>query len=584
MLFATLISVLMVHDIEIADTELVRKCLISMIYSTVASTAVKLLSESNHWLTIRHSGVAITSIIIILCYVWEVFGEVNEATHTLFSLAVVLSLIFAPYIKRQSDAPSVWYFNYQTGVAVFFAGFAALILGIGLSLSLASIGYLFEIDIPSAAYGDVWVFGFGLLFPVYIFAHISRTFDFEDDSCTFPSGIKFITNYILVPMMFAYMAILYIYFLKIIVQWELPRGNLGWMITTFGSIGIVTKLLAYPIRNTGTRLLVKFDKYYYHALIAPILLLAVAIGVRIKDYGITEQRYAVVLLGVWFSSVALMTIIKKDRFHIKFVPIIFASLAFLAATGPWGVVEVSTISQVGRFEALLSKHNLLENGQAVKTKMEIPFAERKSLSSIADYLSNSEGRFGRIKPWFETLMQQADIKQLSTNPRARSKEIVELLGVDYVNRWQNAKDDNEFDYNNLFDLSAVLADVSEFDYIGRANLYSYKKDTSRSTFDVPRENRVDHLIVEHNGDLVIVEIRGGEKVEFDLAALIRNLRQHGIMQISIYNMDLLTLTRSSKNGQFKVRLILEQIRGKVLESGKIKINKIEYLVMLKFND
>ena len=583
-LIATTLGLFLVHDIEFGNSAFVPNWLISLAYSAVALTSLKLLAESNRWSTARQLGAAIIIVVTIPCYVWEKLGEVNQLTHLLFSVAVLSSLVFAPYINRRSDAPSVWYFNYQTGVAVFFAGFAALILGVGLALSLASIGYLFEIDIPTAVYGDVWVLCLGLLLPVYIIAHLSRAFDFEDDSCSFPIGVKFITNYILAPMMFAYMAILYTYFLKIIVQWELPRGNLGWMITTFGTIGIVTKLLAYPIRISGTRLLVAFDKYYYHALIVPILLLAVAIGVRIRDYGITEQRYAVVLLALWFSSVALMTIIRKDRFHIKFVPIIIAALTFLASFGPWGAVAVSTSSQVNRFESLLMKHLLLKNGQALKTNTAIPFAERKSLSSIADYLTQSEGRQARIVPWFADLMQQAGIKKLGTSPRDGGRELIELLGIGYVNRWKNEKHDGDFNYQNAFNLGSMLADVSGFDYIGRANLYNYNKDSTRNRFEVSRKGTVDSLIVELSGGLVNVQLSGDDWAEFDLAAMIRNLRQQGIVQHSVSDPRLLTLTRSSTNGRFKARLILEQIHGKVTPGDEIKINSIRYVVMLKFND
>ena len=311
--------------------------------------------------------------------------------------------------NRASDSSSVWYFNYQTSVAIFFAGFATLILGAGLSLIMASTGYLFEIKIPQEAYGDVWVMSWGLLFPVYILANISTEFDFEDDSCDFPKGIRFIANYLLAPIMLAYMLILYAYFLKIIVQWELPRGNLGWMITSFGTIGIITRLLAFPIRTSGTRLLILFDKYYFQALIVPILLLAVAIGVRISQYGITEERYAVVLLGIWFSSVVVLTMMKKDDFHIKYIPMILATLALLASIGPWGAVNVSVLSQTSCFESLLEKHGLLMDDQAVKSKIEIPFAERKRLSSIADYMGESQYRLERIKPWFSSLMDQSGL-------------------------------------------------------------------------------------------------------------------------------------------------------------------------------
>lgn len=583
-LCATLIALLLVHEVELVDKEFIGKCLASMIYAVIALTSFKLLVESENWSAAKHAVAAIATMAVIIFFVWAVFDESTASTYIFFSLAVVLSLLFAPYIKRQSDPPSVWYFNYQTGVAVFFAGLSALALGIGMSLILASIGYLFEIKIPSKVYGDVWVLCWGVLFPIYVLANISKEFDFEDDSCDFPKGVSFITNYILAPLMVAYMAILYAYFLKIIVQWELPRGNLGWMITTFGTIGITTKLLAYPIRSDGTRLLVLFDKYYYYALIVPILLLAIAIGVRINDYGVTEQRYAVLLLGLWFSAVTLMAAFKKDRFHIKNVPIILAALALLASFGPWGAVEVSINSQVGRFESLLTKHQLLVTGQAAKANGDLPFVDRKTLSSIADYLGKSENRLKRIRPWFKSLMAEDGKKELTSNRWGVGKELVDLLGVNYVNRWQNEKEANDFNYSQHFDLSRVLANVSGFDYVGRSGLHRYGNVPAEHNFDLFHKGKHEKITVEYKGELFTVKTVAGEKAEFNLAELIRGLREQNITQIASADLGKLTLTQSSANGRLKVRLLLEQIQGKVTQGNEVNITNVRYVLMLKFYD
>ena len=583
-LVTTVIGLLMIHDIEIISSDFIGKCLLASIYSTIALTSLKLLSESNSWPIHKHAIGCLAVIFIIIGYVWELFGETGEETYAFFSLAVALSLLFAPYTRNKSEPSSVWYFNYQTGVAVFFAGFAALILGAGISLSLLSIGYLFEINIPDKAYGDTWLICGGILFPIYILSNISSKFDFEEESCQFPKGIKFIANYILAPIMLVYMLILYAYFFKIIVQWELPRGNLGWMITTFGSIGIVTKLLAYPIRGTGTRLLVLFDRYYYHALIVPIILLAIAIGVRISDYGITEPRYAVALLGIWFSLVIMMAIIKKDRFHIKYLPIILAVLALVGSVGPWGAVEVSTASQVGRFKSLLLKHNLLANDVAVKTQDAISFAERKTLSGVADYLVNNDQRLARIKPWFNTLLEQSGEKQVILDEGYDGQIVMQLLGLDYVSRWQDEDGSNYFAYSDHFNLSSTMADVSEFDYVGTEYLSQYNNETVENKFDVYRKGVPDEITIEFDGSLFIVKSENGDRIKFDLAQLIQNLQNQGIEEILTADLDKVTLTRISENSEFNARLLLELIEGSIDQENKIDIDELRYILMLKFND
>ncbi len=585
-LCATLMALLLVHDIEIIDNKLVSKFYAGMLFGTVAFTSLKLFVESKNWSVDKHVVGAITIMAVIIFYVWEVFTESVFSSYIFFTLALFLSLLFSPYIKSSSNPLSVWYFNYQTGAAIFFAGLAALILGIGMSLILASIGFLFEIKIPSEVYADAWILCWGVLFPTYVLSNISKKFDYEDDSCGFPKEASFITNYILIPLMFVYMAILYVYFFKIIVQWQLPRGNLGWMITTFGTIGITTKLLAYPIRSNGTRLLVLFDKYYYHALIMPILLLAISIGVRINDYGVTEQRYAVLLLGVWFSAITLVAVFKNNLFHIKYVPIILAVLAIFASFGPWGAVDVSINSQVGRFESLLTKHNLLVNGQVVKAKGKLPFNDRKSLSSIADYLSISENRLKHIRPWFKSLMADTEKKELNSHRREGGREVVSLLGVSYVSYGQTEKNASNFNYSKHLDLSRVLADVSGFDYVGRSSFRFYGENISKHKFDLHHKVKSVEIDFGRTGKAFIVKTETGEKVEFDLAGLIRGLRvreQH-ITQIALPDVDKLTLTQSSASGYLKVRLLLEKIEGKVEKDNVVYFTNVQYILMLKFND
>lgn len=43
------------------------------------------------------------------------------------------------------------------------------------------------------------------------------------------------------------------------------------------------------------------------------------------------------------------------------------------------------------------------------------------------------------------------------------------------------------------------------------------------------------------------------------------------------------MTQDSKNGDLKVRLLLEEISGKVNKNKVIDIANVEYVLMLKFN-
>jgi hypothetical protein len=586
MLGATIALMLLIHKITFFDIGLiVEKFIAIMVYGAIALTSLKLFIESKKSSTQHHVIGAIAIMAAVTLFVWTTFDDRVSMTYFLFSLAVGLSLLFAPFIKRPSGSASVWYFNYQTGVAVFFAGFAAVVLGTGVALSLVSIAYLFEIKIPTEIYADVWVVCLGLLFPIYVLANLSKVFDFQDESCQFPKGVSFITNYILVPLMFAYMAILYVYFLKIIVQWELPRGNLSWMICAFGCIGITTKLLVYPIRHSGTRLLVLFDKYFYYALIVPLILLSVAIGVRIHAYGVTEERYTVVLLGVWFLAIVLASFIKKDRFQIKHAPMILALMALLASFGPWGVVDVSIRSQVARFETLLMKHKLLVNGQAIKATGEVPFTDRKSLSSIADYLAVNEKRLKHIRPWFESLENSAHKNcKITPNSYAGGKPIVELLGLNYVNRWQRKSKSNINSFS--YSLSGGFKKTAGFDFVVSGSIYACSVDTpsNERIVNLYRNGKKESVHVRCENNSLNVSTKSGEQVKLGIGQIVPKLKGKNTSSIPLADQNEVMLTQTSESGDLKVGLYLDKVYGNMKEGDKVEINGISYILLLKFND
>lgn len=579
---ASIVAILAIHEIKINSQEFTTRLLVCLGYGGVALVSLKLFVESKSWSILLHAIAALVVMAVVFYYAWYIFDESSISASVYFASALSLSLLFAPYINRKSDQPSVWYFNYQSGVAVFFAGLAALVMGVGVAVILSSLNYLFDFKIPSRLYEDVWIVCWGVFFPVYILTNISRQFDYTTQSCGFPKGIRFITNYILLPLMLIYMAILYVYFARITVEWELPRGRLTWMIAVFGSVGIVTKLVAYPIRNSGTWLLAWFDKYYYYALIVPIILLAIAIGVRIGDYGVTEQRYTVVLMAVWFSCVVLLSTIRRERFHIKYVPMTLAVLLLVGSYGPWSAEEVSINSQVSRFQSLLSKHHLLENGQVVKAKTDISFEDRKALSSVADYLSANEKRFGRVRPWFNTLLADAGKKETEQCFKLGGSGLVQLMGFNYINRWQAEKHNERFDYSNyIFGYNNDVIDVSDFDYIGHGSIYQSSSRSYESTFHIQGKTIQDTVSVRQSGNQLIAKTNAGETVTFDIGELVRELRRQNIITIKPEDKKKLSMDANSTNGRLKARLLLERLSGAVSANQEVQITSIQYYLMLR---
>ncbi len=592
---ATILALLLIYDIHISHKRDTVKLFLTLLYCSFSLASLKLLVENHSWSLRTHFIVALVLVFVIVLFTWDIIAS-SKVTLVFFSLSVLLSLLVAPYINnsKKSSSASFWYFNYQTGVAVFFAGLAAIVLASGLSIILVSIGFLFEIKVASEFYPLIWVLSSGVLFTLYFLSNIATEFDFDDEACDFPKGIRFITNYLLVPLMWTYMAILYAYFFKIIFQWQLPHGNLGWVITAFGTVGIITKLLAYPIRNSGTKLLQLYDKYYYYALMVPIILLGLAIGIRINEYGITETRYAVVLLGLWFAIVAIVTVIKKEQFHIKYVPMTLALLAFFASFGPWGAFELSLNSQVQRFESVLIKHGLFIDGQAVKGSADISFEDRQSLSSMAMYLTGHKKRRKRIMPWFETLIKQSDANSEITAYRSYgAREIIELMGVKYTGSWYRKNSEKNFNYSRTANNSdCLMFDVRDYDFFGTGTVYLYSQNHKPKKYTIKHKNSNTNTLVtvtHKNGNL---QVTIGDEIplSFDLKKVVRSLMDKNSKVINASNVQYLTLTKNSVNTRTNtnIKLQIKSIsgsidEGKEKENKKVDVRTVSYVLMLKFN-
>jgi len=133
-----------------------------------------------------------------------------------------------------------------------------------------------------------------------------------------------------------------------------------------------------------------FAKRFFLALFPLIILLILAIGRRVMEYGVTENRYFLIILALWLFIVALYFLFSRRK-HIKFVPLSLFFAALLSGFGPWNAFEVSSLSQHKRLEHFLDKNKMMLNGKAVKSKKEISKDDKKEIASIVDYMIDVHG-------------------------------------------------------------------------------------------------------------------------------------------------------------------------------------------------
>ncbi len=460
-----------IHDLFDFDEEYTARVFFILSCSYLWFGGVRLMRESVDGSLVKHI------IIAAVGFAWITYSAFSGgvwAMNFMFVIpALLLFLMFAPYLKSGDDT-SVWLFNRTMWLGILISYIALLMFAGGITTALLAIHVLFDTDQNDEIIGDVWAFAGFFLGPVYALSWVPKRFDFTAEDCNDPPGLKFIVNWISAPMIFIYLAILYAYFGKIIITQDIPNGYLAYLITGFVGAGIVTYLVSWPLRESSSFQLRLFHKIFFPAMLIPVGFHFFAIAERVSAYGITEQRYMLGLSAFWFLLVAVSNL--RTRMPIKAMPATLCFLFVIGSIGPWGGIHLSAVSQEARLEALLVKNELLKDGKAVKKTKDISFEDRRSISSILEYLCYTDREY-ILEQWF-------DLKRTSGNGEEYTSCSVyditkDQLGFDYVSSYQSERQNKG--YYSLYGSPPPVMRVTGYDYYIE-NLYSYSHELKKPYF------------------------------------------------------------------------------------------------------
>ena len=274
-----------------------------------------------------------------------------------------------------------WQFNKNLFINIFLTAIFTGVLVGGVEMAILAIDQLFDFNFDGEYYRKTFILLaiFGSCF-IFLLFNEKGLQDLEKDG-SYPVILKFFTQYILIPLLFIYVVILYFYAGKILINWELPRGWVSYLVLAYSVVGILGLLLVHPLKDTSTKSWVQmFSKIFYYTLIPLIALLFTAIFTRILAYGYTEPRYFVLLLAAWLSSVVLYFAFSR-RTTIKFVPVSLFAFGLFSLIFPYlNTFSVAIRSQKKELKEVLVQNNLLENGN-------INF-DKKVSDTVVDELSD----------------------------------------------------------------------------------------------------------------------------------------------------------------------------------------------------
>jgi hypothetical protein len=397
-------------------------------------TALALCAEKRKWRLGLSMGGQFLGVLLLVGYGFYVptaFPHEEADFFIRFGLlaaGLALLVMIAPYLKK-GERNGFWQYNKTLFFRLFVTAIFSIVLFAGLAIALAALDKLFGVSVPGKRYGELWVLAAGLFAPWFFLAGVPEDLEGLDKIEEYPKGLKIFAQYILLSLVIVYLLILYAYLLKILIQWNWPKGWVSSLILGFSATSILSLLLMYPIRDRSENAWIRAaGKWLYIVLIPLIVVLFLAVTERIGDYGITESRYAGIALGIWLVAQVLYYLFSKSK-SIKFTIGSLCLLTLLVSFGPWGMLSVSERSQVGRLNRLLTKNEVLINGRVHQEHGEVSLEDAQEIGSIVSYLNRTHG-YEAIQPWFAEGLKEDTRRGYAVN--LAPPKVLDKMGIEFV--------------------------------------------------------------------------------------------------------------------------------------------------------
>lgn len=236
---------------------------------------------------------------------------------------------------------------------LFFGLLLSAILTMAVVAIVGSVEYIFSLSFHHV-YEYIYEFIWFAVAPQICCTLISRG---ENEVSEPAKVIQIILNYILSPAIVIYTVILYVYFIKIAFEWNLPKGGVAWLVMGFITAALVGCLAQYVLDKRY------FDWFYRHftwIAIPPLIMYWIGSFYRIRMYSFTESRFYLMVAGVLMTLFVLMLLWRHTRrFQLMVVLFGFAIILFTYIPGI-SAKSIGLRCQTERMRQLMSELRLTD--------------------------------------------------------------------------------------------------------------------------------------------------------------------------------------------------------------------------------
>jgi len=416
-----------------------------------------------------------------------------------YVLAGILLVVGTRWMDNRGFAAHVLHVATQMFIGCAISG----LLNLTVFAIVASFIYIFGLDVSSNIYAHIASFVWFVLAPQICFTLLTQG---EDDVNVPAKPLRIVLNFILSPAVIIYTVILYLYFITIAVKWDLPKGNVAWLITGFIAVALIGRLMQYVLTKRH------YDWFYNHLpwiAIPPLVLYWIGSVYRISVYSFTESRFYLIVAGVLMTLFIMMLIWKRTRkFQLMALIAAGAIIVFTYIPGI-SAKSIGLRCQMERFHKLATELKVLDakTGKLPDTidcsfinKDSVLCGQYRELSSVIDYVRKDMGK--------EAFLQQYGSWQYSEYQFYYTENSDDSPKTDYVGLTQPV---SVGEYNVLI---PNKNNTYRVDYLGNNGEVLVRNDDGQVVLRYPIDSLVrehpdllhdpEHLCVYHNDSLMLV--------------------------------------------------------------------------------
>ena len=524
----------------------------------------KYFYKKNRWL-VRSVYSVITFVVSIIFFVeyLRTNDYYNVYFFTLIPISMVLFLLI-PILRKKDNREKYLQSVFSNFVTT---GIFTAVLWIGIEIILATVNYLFFYSGDSLFF-RLTTYSFWFITEVFgalLFLSLLKKPDDNLENYEFPFIFNLLIKFAIIPLIIIYTGVLYIYMARVIISMHLPKGLISHLVLWYTAFSVFIMILITPFTQKD-KFFENFKKYFPYFSIPLIFASLFAVFQRTYQYGITENRYYV-LISIFWLLFCMILYIRNMNVTGVFISLIICFI--ISVYTPLSAKNVSNFSQSQRLKRILVKYGALKDGK---------------ISKITQKLTNRQG--SQIHTTIQYISDNSTIAKL--NFKNEKGEIYSTLGdlekgLDVKESWKDYSiydsedDDREKDDEHKIvtykiknsENAEIISDITGYD-----NFVSYRKVDNIDPVD--QENESEKYKITIKNKIITINSKDGTelaKINYEeavqqIVSKLKTLKLQDTTDIG-YEVSQKDLEYIGKAGKINYKISLRSINEETVD-GKPK--------------